>query len=162
MARTTAPAPADESVGVTTESSIAVDSQAIQAVIAEPAAEVAAPPAERYFIAVNGITDGAIAHGTDDHFVGSETLLAHYDRTGGMDGARVLYREIDEGEYRTLEAKRLAAIQNVEVIELPQSPTINQVMENAWASDPIPGPVPVGATPGGAGFTTAAVDRGMA
>lgn len=128
--------------------------------------EEAAPedPA-RYFVGVSGITDGMTHYGTGDYFVGSETLLDHFRRSGGKDRTRVLYREVSEREWAAAEDARLAAIQDVEL--LPEPLAMNQVVpnqftENSFLAEPLaaPGAAPIGAQPGGAGFT--ALDGGMA
>lgn len=53
----------------------------------------------RYFKAVDGLTDGFNAYGTDDVFVGSPDVVAYFDRTGGKDGDRVLIEEVDKAAY---------------------------------------------------------------
>lgn len=123
------------------------------------APEAPAAPAQRYFRSVLGITDGAQHYAANVVFVGTDGILAHHERTRGYDGRRLLYVEVPQHEYETYEAERLAAIQDV---ELPEPAAVNQVTPNqtTWGELPPPGPAPVAARPGGAGFST--LDGGMA
>ncbi len=125
--------PFDQAAVAADTATVAENESEDQEKLAHIEAEVAAaqkPPAHRYFESLLGITDGANHYGTGDHFVGSDSLIAHHERTGGMDGARKLYHEISEAQYERHEAERTAAIQDVDLP--PAAPTVNQVGQNMF------------------------------
>lgn len=120
---------------------------------------VIAAPTTSHFVGVHGITDGMNHYGKDDHFVGSEALLAHYERTGGFDGNRQLYRPITEADYTSREDARLEAIRTPDVPDLPLPVARDQVTENAFSSLELPSAEPpIFATPNSA----STVENGMA
>lgn len=56
---------------------------------------------QTFYKAVDGITDGMSYHTRDVVFPGTESLNAHYERTSGRDGDRVLYVKASKSDYDT-------------------------------------------------------------
>ena len=131
---------------------------------AQEAPAEAPAPRQRFFKGVHGITDGMVHHVKDAFFVGTESILAHFERTGGRDGNRVLYTEVSKADYERSEAERSAAIQDAELPELPLPAAVPQVTSNFFSELPLPAPgeAPVSAAPGGAGLTQPGADNGLA
>lgn len=55
--------------------------------------------APKYFKAVKGITDGMVHHAKDEVFAATESIAAHFERTGGKNGDEVLYEPISDKEF---------------------------------------------------------------